>query len=90
MIYVLRILLKHPNSEATPNSKITGAYSAGLIHDFQTKSKKMAFSPRNLATKAFIMKFVELVSGEKYGTKETIAPSYCFIYNENKEGWVAK
>jgi hypothetical protein len=27
MIYVLCILLNHPNSEATPNSKITGAYS---------------------------------------------------------------
>ncbi len=26
MIYVLCILLNHPNSEATPNSKITGAY----------------------------------------------------------------
>jgi hypothetical protein len=26
MIYVLYILLNHPNSEATPNSKITGAY----------------------------------------------------------------
>ncbi len=27
MIYVLCILFNHPNSEATPNSKITGAYS---------------------------------------------------------------
>ncbi len=27
MIYLLCILLNHPNSEATPNSKITGAYS---------------------------------------------------------------
>ncbi len=26
MIYILCILLNHPNSEATPNSKITGAY----------------------------------------------------------------
>jgi hypothetical protein len=30
MIYVLRILLNHPHSEATPNSKITGAYCRGL------------------------------------------------------------
>ncbi len=50
----------------------------------------MAFSPRNLATKAFIMKFVELVSGKKYYTKQTIAPGHCFIYNVQKEGWVAK
>ncbi len=41
----------------------------------------MAFSPRNLATKAFIMKFVELVSGEKYNTKETEAPGYIFVLN---------
>jgi hypothetical protein len=54
------------------------------------QNPKMAFSPRNLATKAFIMKFVELVSGEKYYTKEKIAPGYCFIHNVQKEGWVAK
>ncbi len=31
MIYVLCILLYHPNSEATPNSKITGAYSVPVL-----------------------------------------------------------
>jgi hypothetical protein len=43
------------------------------------QNPKMAFSPRNLATKAFIMKFVELVSGEKYNTKETIVPGYFIV-----------
>jgi hypothetical protein len=30
MIYVLFILLNHPNSEAKLNSKITGAYYTGI------------------------------------------------------------
>ncbi len=34
MIYVLCILLNHPNSEATHNSKITGAYCACRVYPF--------------------------------------------------------
>jgi hypothetical protein len=37
MIYVLCILLNHPNSEATPNSKITGAYCR--YHKVNLKAK---------------------------------------------------
>ena len=45
MIYVLCILLYHPNSEATPNSKITGAYCIGLCKLKCTEKRFIPFPP---------------------------------------------
>ncbi len=59
MIYVLYILLYHPNSEARPNSKITGAYCAYHLRILDLESQRFGsqiririeefkyFSPKN-------------------------------------------